>query len=103
MLSQEPEIVKRKSLLEQDINCKLTITSGDRSEEKNKEVGGSSNSYHLKPGMAIDVVKDKDCKLTYKEIGSRAKPYFKGIIWYKKHIHLDLRKKPVFFEGRYFK
>jgi uncharacterized protein YcbK (DUF882 family) len=88
--------------LEKKIGCNLYVTSGDRTPEHNKKVGGAKGSYHLKKGKALDIRKNKSCKLSYKEIAVEAKEYFNGIIWYDHHLHLDLRTtKKVFYKGSY--
>lgn len=101
IISQASTIVNLKKQLEKKIKCTLTITSGDRTPEHNHRVGGSKGSYHLKKGMAIDIVKDKSCKLTYKEIGIAAREFFNGVGTYSRHVHVDLRKKKTYFKGSY--
>lgn len=101
ILSHSTEIVNLKNKLEEKISCKLTISSADRTSEHNKRVGGAKNSYHLQNGMALDLQKDKDCKLSYYEIGLAAKDFFNGVIYYSKHIHVDLRKDKLFKKGSY--
>ena len=101
ILSHSSTIVQLKTQLEQKSGCILTISSGDRSVKHNKEVGGSKNSYHLVPGMALDLTKSK-CTLSYKEIGKVAQKWFSGVIYYDRHIHLDLRPgKHVFYYSKY--
>ena len=79
----------------------IPASSGKRSIEKNKEVGGVPNSSHLK-GLAIDlVVKDSQTRL--KVIFGALAGGFKRIGIGKTHIHLDCDKdKPqniIFFDG----
>lgn len=70
-------------------SCKLLITSGLRSEEKNREVGGAKNSFHLH-GRAYDII--TTCKdLTIK----KALEGGLSVIIYKRHLHLDNRAKQV--------
>jgi len=82
-----------------EVQCKSIITSGYRTKEHNKRVGGSKNSYHLK-GKALDVAFTK-CDKSLKEIGIIAQSYFNGVIVYKKHIHIDIRDKIYHNEGKY--
>jgi len=85
--------------LESLSGCELVITSGFRTPEHNKRVGGAPNSYHLY-NRARDVVpKDKKC-ISIKELGKIACKITSSII-YKKHIHLDNRKNPICIKGRY--
>lgn len=80
------------------VPCNTTITSGYRSKEDNKRVGGAKHSYHLK-NEAIDFVIDVPglmkvlCKTYYI---SDAKELGISVILYKKHIHMDVRKNPVY-------
>ena len=87
-------IMKLKDKLERDTGCSFVISSGDRSISHNKKVGGSKGSYHLKKGMALDVV--KKCDKSYMVLGKAATKYFGGVIVYKDHLHLDTRPYKVF-------
>ena len=67
--------------------CEITITSGHRTIEHNKKVGGAKNSLHLSD-RAIDAV--ISCRSW---VVKTAKDFGITIILYKKHIHLDIRTK----------
>lgn len=49
-----PRIVDTRSALSQ-MFPNARITGGDRTSERNAQVGGSRNSWHLQPGVAIDM------------------------------------------------
>lgn len=79
--------------LENISKCKLIVTSGYRTPEKNRQIGGAKNSWHLKD-LARDLIIKGKCKYNYRELGKLAVPIFNGVITYHNHIHVDLRKKP---------
>ena len=69
--------------------CEFKITSGFRTIQKNKEVGGAKNSYHLH-GRAFDLV--TNCR---KEFVKEAMKKGLSIIKYPTHIHVDNRSRQV--------
>ena len=71
--------------------CDFTITSGRRSEEHNKEVGGADESMHL-VGYALDIVPLKTCNKTLEELVPIAKKHFNFVLKYKQHLHIDMRR-----------
>lgn len=89
--SLRTKLVMKYEEFKKESPCSSIISSGRRSKKKNKEVGGAKNSYHLR-GMALDLV-FPNCKKSLKEIGKIAQKYFNGVIVYKKHIHVDIRKR----------
>jgi uncharacterized protein YcbK (DUF882 family) len=95
------EVLGKYNQLQEETGCTFVISSGHRTPRKNKEVGGADNSYHLY-GKAIDVV-PKTCRYSIFRLAQIAHKYFNGVIYYDKHIHLDIRKDKYFARGTYEK
>lgn len=77
-------------ILRKTIEKPVTITSGYRTPEHNKKVGGAKYSFHMR-GMAADItVKDMTPKEVAKELDKLA-PNSCGIIVYKSWVHFDTR------------
>jgi len=84
------------NLMDRLIDEEVIATSGLRSTEHNKEVGGNPNSSHLK-GLAIDIGTPNG-KVRYKVIFAALAVGFKRIGIPKEfdHIHLDIdESKPL--------
>lgn len=80
-------IDKKLSPLFRSLNyCSFIITSGYRSPDHNKRIGGAKNSMHLQD-RARDIV--TNCKY---ELARRALSRGLTIILYKSHVHIDDRK-----------
>lgn len=78
------------NILRETIKKPVIITSGYRTPEHNKKVGGAKYSYHIR-GMAADIiVKDMAPKDVAKELNKLA-PNSCGIIVYKSWVHFDTR------------
>ncbi len=75
----------------------FTITSGLRSSESNKAVGGVENSTHL-TGLGCDI-RCADGKARFAIIKGAIDAGIKRIGVYKSHIHLDIGKSPEYVEG----
>ncbi len=90
-----PELSAKLVEFETASKCSFTKTSGVRTVEHNKKVGGASKSYHL-TGDAYDLV--PKCDTSLKKLGKIAAKIFNGVIVYKKHIHVDVRVE-VFHKG----
>nr|DAI37245.1 MAG TPA: peptidase [Microviridae sp.]DAW67629.1 MAG TPA: peptidase [Microviridae sp.] len=77
-------------ILRETIKKPVIVTSGYRTPEHNKKVGGAKYSYHMR-GMAADItVKDMTPKEVAKELDKLA-PNSCGIIVYKSWVHFDTR------------
>lgn len=89
-------------LFEQLDTCNFVITSGKRSPEHNKKVGGSRNSYHL-TDRARDISSTDSCRI---KLGELAWNNGLSVIYYRRHIHADNRDNQVCLvksEGKGFK
>lgn len=99
------ENVDKKLLKRELLNCLTNfefyfkgdaiITSGFRTPEHNKEVGGSPTSSHLK-GLACDVAYSNS-KNAFLIIKTALDAGFKRIGVAKDHIHLDVDEEKVQF------
>lgn len=79
-------------ILRNRIGKPVIITSGYRTPEWNKKVGGAKNSYHMR-GMAADIkVNGMTPKELAKELNKIAADEC-GIIVYKNWVHFDVRTK----------
>lgn len=83
-------LVTLLEILRQTINKPIIITSGYRTPEHNKKVGGAKYSYHMR-GCATDIiVKGMKPKDVAKELNKIA-PNNCGIIVYDNWVHFDVR------------
>ncbi len=81
----------------------LIITSGYRSPNKNQEVGGATESFHLR-GQAVDVsIKGFSSSMLYRLVKGAFLTGFGGIILYPSHVHLDIREVEIFTVSDYNK
>jgi uncharacterized protein YcbK (DUF882 family) len=77
-------------ILRDTIKKPVIVTSGYRTPEHNKKVGGAKYSFHMR-GMAADIiVKDMTPKEVAKEL-DKLVPNSCGIIVYKSWVHFDTR------------
>lgn len=71
----------------------VTINSGYRTASYNEQIGGASNSYHVK-GQAADIVVSGKTPL---EVARKAEDIgMKGIIKYSNFVHVDTRTSKYF-------
>ena len=79
--------------IESAFGGRLTVTSGARSQEGNKSVGGAGNSAHLR-GNAVDVKFNGGVQETLKLIEAASKAGIGGIGVYRPgSVHLDVESK----------
>lgn len=76
----------------------ITITSGYRSKEHNKKIGGALDSFHVR-GMASDIqiagMKPKEVADIIEQLIKENKMLEGGIGIYKSWIHYDYRGKRI--------
>ena len=83
-------LVEKLQKLRDRLGFPLIISSAYRCPERNKQVGGAKNSYHVR-GMAADISLHNQI-LDTETIASLAKKIgFAGIGLYDEFIHLDVR------------
>ena len=85
-------LVTLLEILRKTINKPIIITSGYRTPERNKKVGGAKYSYHMR-GYAADIrVNGMTPKEVAKEL-NKIVPNNCGIIVYDNWVHFDVRNK----------
>lgn len=89
--------------IEVESGCRLHITSGKRSKEHNRRVGGAPNSYHLSDRARDFRSADRKRGCGIKKLGRIACKYASTIV-YKWHVHIDNREgKKLCTTGTYKK
>ena len=84
-----PTLLVHLEALRSQISSFLIITSGARCEAYNRQIGGASNSWHLK-GLAVDIAcEDSEFRAAIIRLAGQLD--FFGIGIAKTFIHLDLR------------
>lgn len=97
LVKVDPELVDRLQRLRTKIGRPIYITSGFRTVEHNRNVGGSPNSQHLL-GKAADIqVNGLSITALLAEVRSVG---FRGIGLYDSYIHVDVRQTPAFWDYR---
>lgn len=94
VLKNLTELAKNLEVLRKHIGQPIRITSGFRSKEHNKKIGGALNSYHVL-GMAADI---QVAKMTPEQVAkavelliSEGKMKQGGVGIYKTWLHYDHR------------
>lgn len=86
-------LAKKLQEIESAFGGKLNVTSGARSEERNRSVGGAGNSAHLR-GNAVDVTFNGGVQETLKLIEAASKAGIGGIgVYGPGSVHLDVESK----------
>lgn len=90
MMAVDAELLKVLEDVREYFNKPVSITSGNRCETHNKNVGGAANSQHTK-GIAVDIrVKDVDASDVYKYLDEKY-PNSYGIGNANMFTHIDTR------------
>ncbi len=99
----DSDLVRKMERLREYVSHPLIITSGYRSPDRNEEVGGATESLHLK-GQAVDVsIKGFSPSMLYRLVKGAFLVGFGGIILYPSHVHLDIREVEIFMVAGYNK
>jgi len=85
-------LAQRLQALRDILNRPITITSGFRTPEQNKAIGGHPLSYHLR-GMAADIVV---ASLTPKQVQQKLAQWQGGLGCYPTFTHIDIGPKRRF-------
>lgn len=86
--SQCLDLKEKLSKLSERIGKDIIVTSGYRCRKHNQQVGGSTNSFHLREKAADIFVEG----VPLEQLAKEAKLVgFHGIGIYKKHLHVDTR------------
>lgn len=88
-----PLDIRLNSLYSALSDCEFTVTSGKRTVEHNRRVGGAPNSYHL-TDRARDITSTKECRA---RLGHLALEEGLSVIYYPSHIHIDDRGYQITF------
>lgn len=76
----------------------ITVTSGNRCVEYNKEIGGSPNSQHVLSRAADIVVEGKSPFQVYRQL-EEWYPYEYGFGHYDDFVHVDSRQSRARWKG----
>jgi uncharacterized protein YcbK (DUF882 family) len=94
VLENLTELAKNLEVLRKHLGQPIRITSGFRSREHNKKIGGATNSYHIL-GMAADIqvakMKPEDVAKAIELLIKEGKMKEGGIGIYKTWLHYDHR------------
>lgn len=92
----DAELLCRLYMLRKEFGAPIIITSGFRSEEYNKEIGGATKSQHVL-GKAADIRPGNFSKKELNRLYELCKKHFKAIGdgRHKGFIHVDIRDDKI--------
>ena len=94
VLKNLTELAKNLEVLRKHIGQPIRVTSGFRSKEHNKKIGGALNSFHVL-GMAADIqvakVKPEDVAKAIELLIKEGKMKEGGLGIYRTWVHYDFR------------
>jgi uncharacterized protein YcbK (DUF882 family) len=94
VLKNLTELAKNLEVLRKHLGQSIRITSGFRSKEHNKKIGGALNSYHVL-GMAADIqigkMKPEDVAKAIELLIKEGKIKEGGLGIYRTWVHYDIR------------
>jgi uncharacterized protein YcbK (DUF882 family) len=97
-LGLSPEMQERLIEAHRLYGSAFTITSGHRTPEKNAEVGGVANSFHL-TGNAVDILRPRNAFHAQRLLWALALAGFTNVGVYRHHFHVDMSTKRSIWEG----
>lgn len=95
ILDNLTQLANRLQVIRDLLGKPIIITSGYRTPEHNKAVGGEPNSFHLK-GMAADIVVPG---MSAKEVQNFLKNWSGGLGSYANFTHVDIRPTKARWNG----
>lgn len=80
------DVISRLQQLRDHLGVAITVTSGYRSPEHNRRVGGVEGSLHTK-GLAADI---KAAGISMQRLADAARRFFPTAVVYGTHVHVDV-------------
>jgi uncharacterized protein YcbK (DUF882 family) len=94
VLKNLTELAKNLEVLRKHLGQPIRVTSGFRSREHNKKIGGATNSFHVL-GMAADIqvakIKPEDVAKAIELLIKEGKMKEGGLGIYRTWVHYDVR------------
>lgn len=100
----DSRLVTIVQLIRYRMGCEVIVTSGYRTEEYNRKIGGALHSLHME-GLAADLSpKNHDLVRLFKIAAEFEE--IRGLGIYERHVHIDLRETErliwVCLKGKYY-